>query len=131
MGKHRADRLSVEIQRVIADIIAKEISDPRLSFVSVLKVDAAKDFSSARVYFSNMGQVPDGDVLAALEKAKGYIRLQLGRTMQARAVPELIFSLDNSIAYGVKMAELINKQIKQDEANAHKDGGDDESGQKS
>ncbi|MCL2677504.1 MAG: 30S ribosome-binding factor RbfA [Clostridiales bacterium] len=128
MGKHRAGRLSVEIQRVIADIITKEISDPRLALVSVLRVDAARDFSSARVYFSNMGQVPDEDVLAALEKAKGYIRLQLGRMMQARVVPELIFSLDNSIAYGVKMAGLISKQIEQDEANAPKDGSENESG---
>ncbi|MCL1794482.1 MAG: 30S ribosome-binding factor RbfA [Oscillospiraceae bacterium] len=131
MGKHRADRLSVEIQKLIADIIAKEVSDPRLSFVSVLKVDAAKDFSSARVYFSNMGQVSDKDVLAALDKAKGYIRLQLGRMLQGRAVPELIFSLDNSIAYGVKMVELISKQIEQDEANVHKSGGNDESSRES
>ena len=131
MGKHRDDRLSVEIQKLIADIIAKEVSDPRLSFVSVLKVDAAKDFSSARVYFSNMGQVSDKDVLAALDKAKGYIRLQLGRMLQGRAVPELIFSLDNSIAYGVKMVELISKQIEQDEANVHKSGGNDESSRES
>ena len=126
MAKHRAGRLSMEIQKEIAAIITKEVADPRLALVSVLRVDAAKDLSSARIYFSNMGQVPDEDVLAALNKAKGYIRLQLGKTLQVRVVPELIFSLDQSIAYGVKMSGIISRQIEQDEANAPKDGGGSE-----
>ena len=50
------------------------------------------------------------------EKSKGFIRMQLGKRLKARIVPELHFVLDDSIAYGVKMTAMISKQIDEDNA---------------
>lgn len=114
---HRAERLAHEIQKEVADIIAHEMKDPGMGFVSVLRVEAARDLTSAKVYISAM-EDDIADTLASLERAKGFIRRELGKRLRSRVVPELFFHVDQSISYGVKMAEIINKQIQEDEAAA-------------
>lgn len=116
MAKYRSDRFANEVQRELAEIIRKEVKDPRLELVSVVSVEAAQDLSSVRVYFSNMGKASAQEVIAALEKCKGFIRMQLGKRLKARIVPELHFVLDDSIAYGVRMTAKINQQIDEDNA---------------
>ncbi len=117
MSQIRAGRLSNEIQKEIADIISNEVKDPRMGFVSVLRVESSRDLSSAKVYITSLSD-EDKNVLAALEKAKGFIRRELGKRLRTRVVPELYFHLDNSISYGIKMSGIISKQIKEDEAAA-------------
>ncbi len=124
MSHFRAGRLSNEIQKEIADIIANEIKDPRMGFVSVLRVEASRDLCSARVFLSSLND-EHKDILAALESAKGFIRRGLGKRLRSRVVPELFFHLDDSISYGIKMSEIIDKQIKEDEKAASPRQGED------
>ncbi|MEG1501758.1 MAG: 30S ribosome-binding factor RbfA, partial [Clostridiales bacterium] len=112
-------RMAGEIQKEIADILSYEIKDPRLGFVSVLSVEVSGDFSWAKIHISSMDDDTEGS-LAALESAKGFIRRELGKRLKVRIVPDLTFHLDNSIAYGIRMTELINKQIKRDEETANR-----------
>ncbi|MEG1661467.1 MAG: 30S ribosome-binding factor RbfA, partial [Clostridiales bacterium] len=85
--------------------------------LSVVSVDIAPDGCSAKVYFSSLlgGDEHKKEIEQALEKAKGYIRRELGRRLKTRAVPELYFHLDQSIEYGVKMTKIIEDQIRKDE----------------
>jgi ribosome-binding factor A len=114
---HRGERLSGEIRKEVADIVANQMRDPRLNAesVSITAVQATADFSSAKIHVSPMTESEGEDILAALEKAKGFIRRQLAQRMQVRAIPELHFILDDSIAYAVRMNEIIEKQIHEDE----------------
>ena len=114
MPKYRVDRVSKEIRKEIGDILVQDIKDPRLNFVSVVAVDTAPDLCSAKVYVSSFSDNKK-DTLQALDSAKGYIRHSLGQRLKLRIVPELFFVLDDSIAYGIKMSEIIDKQIKEDE----------------
>ncbi len=114
MGQIRAGRMAGEIQKEIADILANQLKDPRLGFVSVLAVDAAPDLSAAKVHISCWDDDASG-TMAALESAKGFIRRELGKRLRVRVVPELHFELNHSIAYGVRMIQAIDQQIEADE----------------
>ena len=118
MAKHRPNRFSGELQREISDIIKKEINDPRLTLVSVVRVEASPDLTHAKVYVSGMKDDAADGIIAALDSAKGFIRHKLSRILTTRTVPELSFVFDDSIAYGVRMTEFIDKQIRMDEENA-------------
>ena len=116
MPNYRVARLAGELQKETAAILDREVKDPRLDFVSVVSVEIAPDGCSARVHISPMNDTHSKkDIEAALEKAKGYIRRELGKRLKTRIIPELYFHVDESIAYGVRMTGVINRQIAADE----------------
>ena len=114
MPNHRVERLGGEVRREVADILDHDIKDPRLGFVSVVSVEIAPDGCAARVHIS-CGDAERKDAAAALESAKGYIRRELGRRLKTRIIPELYFEVSDSIAYGVRMMHVIDRQIEADE----------------
>lgn len=92
-------------------MIQRELRDPRLHWVSVVRVDVAPDLKSAKVFYSTMPETeaaaaPD-EIQAALERAAGYLRGLLGRRVSLRAVPELHFIYDDSLEYGDRMNRLL------------------------
>lgn len=116
MANHRVERLAGELKREIGNILDRDIKDPRLELVSVVSVDIAPDGCSAHIYVSPLRSTASTDeISAALSSATGYIRREIGRRLKTRMVPELFFHADSSIAYGVRMGGIINKQIEQDE----------------
>ena len=127
MVLHRGERLSGEIRKEVADIVAYQMRDPRLNpeSVSITAVFATADFSSAKIHVSPLIESEGKEILAALEKAKGFIRHQLAQRLQIRAIPELHFILDDSIAYAAYMNELIGKQINEDEQAAQNRPGEE------
>ena len=118
--QHRAGRLSGEIQKEVADIITREVKDPRLSFVTVVNVIADADLSSAKIYVSVIDSDNKENVLAALNSAKGFIRRTLAHRLKVRTIPELYFHIDDSISYAIEMSKMIDRQIKEDELAAKK-----------
>ena len=114
MTNRRSERYAGEIRREIGEIITEEVKDPRMKLVSVLEVVPAADLSSARVYLTTINDNKE-EVIAVLNKAKGFIRRELAKRLKARQIPELIFVMDDSIAYGIKMTGIIAKQIESDE----------------
>jgi len=126
MSKKRNSRLSGEMKKVIADIIRKDVKDPRISdLTSVTDVNVTDDLKFAKVYISVYGDFEQ--TLEALQSAKGFIRREVGRNIKMRITPELIFVKDDSIEKGIYMSSLINKVINDDEAN-NKVINDDEAG---
>ena len=116
MANHRVQRLGGELKRELAQILDREIKDPRLGMVSVVSVEIAPDGCAAHVYVSPLANDADlKAVAAALESARGYVRTELGKRLKTRVVPELFFHVDTSIAYGVRMMQVIDAQIAADE----------------
>lgn len=116
MTSHRVQRLGGELKRELAQILDREVKDPRLGMVSVVSVEMAPDGCAAHVYISPMTNDADlKGIAAALESAKGYIRSEVGKILKTRVVPELFFHVDTSIAYGVRMMQIIDEQIAADE----------------
>ena len=108
---NRNYRLAGEIKRDFTDIFEHKIRDPHVdSMVSVTDVEVSNDLSYAHVYVSKLGTAKERDeLLEALTKANGYIRSALSQRLKIRKVPELRFSLDNSLEYGATIEKILGE----------------------
>ena len=106
----RTDRIASEIMREVERIIREDVSDPRTDCMfSVTHVDVTRDLRYAKVYISIYEEEKRAPMMKALKSAAGFIRHTLGRRVQLRYTPELLFELDTTIEYGVHIASLINE----------------------
>jgi ribosome-binding factor A len=106
----RADRVADLIKIEVADLLLKQVRDPRIGAITVTGVKVTDDLRTARVYFVELGQDACSDaVRAGLDKAKGFLRRELGRRLQLRRVPELLFVYDPSFAYGNRIERLLSE----------------------
>lgn len=103
-------RINGEVQRELSTII-RTVKDPRIAMMtSVTRVEVAPDLKTCKVYISVLGSDQSKeDTLAGLKSACGYIRRMLAKNLNLRNTPELFFTLDESIEYGVHMASLIEE----------------------
>lgn len=114
----RHQRLGSEVLRTLSELLRFETKDPRLQRISLTSVDLSRDLSVARVYFSLLD--PDESpepVLEGLERASGFLRSKLGRSLQIRHVPELRFAHDDSAEHGAKISDLIDNALHADDQN--------------
>lgn len=109
------ERVAQEIKREISNILARELRDPRLGFVTITYVELSADLKNAKVHYSVLGSKKDEDSSqVALKKATGYIRKLIGQRLNLRFNPEIIFRFDKSIAYSIKIEEVL-REIKDGE----------------
>lgn len=108
MAGNRINRINEEIQRELSSLI-RSLKDPRVQggMVTVTHTDTTTDLRYCRVYISALDKTREKDVLAGLKSASGYLRRELGQTVQLRYTPELQFVADDSIAYGSHILELL------------------------
>ncbi len=112
----RTDRISEEVRRELDRIIRDELNDPRIGGTwSILRAEVTRDLRYCKVRVSILEAERREDMMAALKKAAGFIRRELGRGVELRYVPELIFELDTNIEYAAK----INRILKEDEERSH------------
>lgn len=110
MNPYRKEMVCKEIKRVTADLVQKELRDPRLGFVSVTKAEVSSDFKYAKIFFSVMGnERQQKKTMAGLRHAKGFIQKELSRAIRMRSFPEIRFELDDSIEKAFKMTQLLDK----------------------
>ncbi|SFP08894.1 30S ribosome-binding factor RbfA [Salibacterium halotolerans] len=108
MSNVRADRVGEQIKKEMADILSREVKDPRVQFVTVTGVDVTGDLQQARVFFTVLGDEKDQeDTIQALQKARGFIRSEIGKRVQLRKTPEISFYFDESIDYGNRIERLL------------------------
>lgn len=115
MSTQRAARVGEQMREELAGLI-RELKDPRVGFVSIVKVEVSGDIRHAKVYASVMGtEQQKKDSMKGLTSASGFLRSELSRLMQLRYMPELHFVLDESIEHGTRMAKLLVEVQRQDE----------------
>ena len=117
MASNRINRINEEIQKALAELI-RELKDPRVqnTMISITRVETTPDLRYAKVYTSFLEENKADDALKGLKSAGGFLRRKLGRTLQLRYTPELVWALDDSITYGAKMLKLINSlEVKHDD----------------
>ena len=109
MSAIRGDRVNEEVKKTVSEII-REMKDPRISSMTTLTVcEVTNDFKYAKIKVS----VYDEDdqkrtaTVDALNHAAGFIAHELGGRMRIRCVPSIKFTLDNSIAYSVHIAKVL------------------------
>ncbi|HHX50585.1 MAG TPA: 30S ribosome-binding factor RbfA [Clostridia bacterium] len=104
----RSLKIAEEMKREIASIIRDEVKDPRVGFVTVTAVEVSRDLRHAKVFVSIYDDEAKVKLaLEGLEKAKGFIRKEIGQRIKLRFVPEITFRFDESIKHGAKISELL------------------------
>lgn len=96
MDPYKLQRQNSAIRKTLSDLIASEVKDPRVGFVTVNGVELNRDQTVARVFYSDLGGM-DADSLSGLKKARGFLQRRLGEVMRLRSVPELRFEYDASL----------------------------------
>ena len=85
----RSSRVAGQVQRELAEIIRRELQDPRVRLVTVTNVEVTRDLAHARIYISVLGaQGPQPEVIDALDHASGFLRHALGRVLKMRSIPD-------------------------------------------
>ncbi len=111
----RQVRLQDQIRAEVAEMIALELKDPRIGFVTVTRVELAADLRTAYVWVSVLGEKEAQEgTMAGLSSATGYLRHELSHRLRMRRVPELSFILDHSTEDALRIESLLG--------DAHKDG---------
>jgi ribosome-binding factor A len=97
MEYQRSDRVGDLLLEVIAELLNKEIRDPRIKSVSLTGTRVSKDLRHARIYFSLL-EGPQGrtEALAGLKSATGFIRTKAGKELKLRFVPTIEFTYDET-----------------------------------
>lgn len=105
----RAQRVAEQMRKEITDVLLREVSDPRTKNATVTSVDVTGDLQQATVYYTVLGDDAEkkAETQAGLDKAKGFIRREIGSRIRLRKTPELAFEYDSSVAYGSHIDSLI------------------------
>lgn len=119
-NNNRMTRINDEILKELSQIIRCEIKDPRVGVMtSVLRVDTTPDLKYCKVFVSVLGNEEEKDeVMKGLKNATGFIRRLLAQRVNLRNTPELIFKLDDSVEYSIRMSKLIDEISKSNTASS-------------
>ncbi|MDR1117603.1 MAG: 30S ribosome-binding factor RbfA [Oscillospiraceae bacterium] len=124
----RIDKVNEEIKHALSALL-RSLKDPRVhGLVSITRIDATPDFKQAKVYISVLNGEDTGQVIKGLKSASGFLRRELGREVNLRNTPELIFLEDPSIKHGSHILDLLRSIDKppQSDNTDDTDGGDKE-----
>ncbi len=105
----KIERISSEMIKQISYILATEIKDNDIKFVTVTDCKVSSDLSFAKVYVTVFNQDKIKDTIKALNNASGFIRKMLADRIDIRHIPELTFVYDESIEYGKNIENIIEK----------------------
>jgi ribosome-binding factor A len=112
----REDQLSGAITRELSDLMRTRMKDPRIGFASITGVELSHDLRYAKVFVSVMGSPEEQrETMRGLDSANGFLRRELAQRLTIRHVPEISFRLDESIARGARVLDLL-KQVEKESA---------------
>lgn len=110
MASNRIGRINEEIQRELSDLL-RELKDPRVhkTMLSITRVETTPDLRYAKIYVSLLDKEYTKETLAGLKSSAGYLRRELGSSLQLRYTPELQWQADDSITHGAHILELLSR----------------------
>lgn len=111
----RTDRLDSQIRTELAELMHREMKDPRIGFATITRVETARDLGSAKVWVSIMGTDEEREgTMKALNDAAPWMRRQLGARLTIRHIPQLLIRHDDSIEAGDRVLRLL-RELEQEE----------------
>lgn len=119
MASNRIGRINGEIQQELASLL-RNVKDPRVAeaMLTITHVDTTSDLRYARVYVSALNCEDEKGLIKGLKSAAGFLRRELGSKLSLRYTPELQFFMDDSIAYGAHILDMLNHVKPANPANA-------------
>ena len=120
---NRLSRINDEILKELSQIIRGELKDPRIgAMTSVIRVETTQDLKYCKVFVSVLGDEKEKEsVMKGLKNAAGFIRRLIAQRINLRYTPEMLFKLDESAEYAIRMDQLINQIAKEREEREERD----------
>jgi len=110
MQGSRPERVADQIRSELAALLAREVHDPGLGFVTITRVQVSGDLQQARVFYTALGDDKSRRQSdRTLHRALPFLRRQIGARLRLKRVPELQFFYDESIAGQDRIEQLINE----------------------
>jgi ribosome-binding factor A len=108
MQGSRPERVGEQIRQEISQLLALEVHDPGVGFVTLTRVKVAPDLQLAQIYYTQMGDDrARRDTARALERATPFLRRQLGSRLSLRRVPEIRFHFDESVGHQDRIEKVL------------------------
>src|SRR5438876_4129024 len=106
----RPDRVADQIRSELGELLAREVHDPGIGFVTLTRVQVSADIQQARVFYTALGdEKARTNTARALERARPFLRRQIGSRLRLKRVPELTFLYDESLAGQDRIEQLLNE----------------------
>ncbi|MCA1561051.1 MAG: 30S ribosome-binding factor RbfA [Acidobacteria bacterium] len=106
----RPDRVGDQIRAELSDLLAREVSDPGIGFLTVTRVEVTADLQHARVYYTTLGDEKGRrETARALGRANPFLRRQIGRRVRLKRVPELEFHFDHTIERQDRIERILQE----------------------
>lgn len=104
----KQDRVSGRIRTILSELLLREVADPRLHYITITDVELDPELQYAKVYVNALGDEDrQQDVMRGLERARGFLRREVGKRVRLRKTPELEFHWDHTLARSERINELI------------------------
>ena len=109
MTSNRPERIGEAVRDEISLMLAREVHDPGIGFVTLTRVKVTPDLQIARVFYTTLGdEKAQRETAKALRRATPFLRRQLGQKIRLRRVPELEFHYDESIAHADRVERILH-----------------------
>lgn len=121
---NKLERTNDDVRYVLSQLLPR-VKDPRVQqggLISITRAEVTGDLRYCKVYVSVLGELNEKDFKRGLKSAAPWLRRELGRSLDLRYTPELIFELDKSIEHGARMSALIDALDLPKEENDDADG---------
>ncbi len=110
MNERRIARIRTLIKERAAEVIDRELADPRRGLITVTKVDVDREMASAKIYWSVLGD--DAQIRTTermLDSARGFVQKEIGKVLHTRTTPRVTFVFDETIAGAARLEEIFQE----------------------
>jgi ribosome-binding factor A len=108
MANTRPQRVAEQIRIELSQLLARDVHDPGIGFITLTRVTVTPDLQLARVYYSTLGdEKAQKETDKALHRASPFLRRQVAQRIRLRRVPELEFFYDKSVAHQDRVEQIL------------------------
>lgn len=115
MNERRLQRLQEQIKQRLAEVLQREVADPKLGLVTIARIELDAEFTICKAYWSVLATGPADEARAradsarALARARGFCQREVGKSLATRTVPRLEFVFDEGVAGAARMQQLLRE----------------------
>lgn len=114
MNDRRLARLAEQIKQRLAQVLQRDLADPKLGLVTITRIELDKEFTQCKAYWSVIAPTGKEDIARressqVLERATGFCQREVGAVLHTRTVPHLQFLFDEGIGGAIRMQELLKE----------------------
>lgn len=111
----RPERVAEQIRMEVAEILQRDLKDPRIGLATCTRVSVSGDLKFAKVYISVLADAEKQQTaMKTLERASGFVRRLLSQRLDLRISPQVRFVFDPSVEYGIRLERMLEETKKKE-----------------